>query len=151
MYVASNSDQLYAVTFAGSVKWIFDVPGDVTGREGTAPFIGGDGTVYVVGNFDRILCAVHPDTGEEKWCIDIGCGAGGLPGWASMGKDGTIYTGDCMGLVAIGRKGFNCECPDSDGDGVPDAWDDCPDTPTGSAVDNRGCPVRRGVVVVPMF
>jgi len=34
-----------------------------------------------------------------------------------------------------------CSCPDSDGDGVPDAWDRCPGTPQGSAVTSNGCPV----------
>jgi hypothetical protein len=31
---------------------------------------------------------------------------------------------------------------DSDGDGVPDEWDFCPDTPSGSAVDSKGCLVE---------
>ena len=30
---------------------------------------------------------------------------------------------------------------DSDGDGVPDSRDDCPDTPRNYAVDGRGCPI----------
>jgi len=29
--------------------------------------------------------------------------------------------------------------PDSDGDGVPDSADQCPDTPTGTTVDVNGC------------
>lgn len=32
-----------------------------------------------------------------------------------------------------------CDCDDSDGDGVPDDWDQCPDTPLGSAVYSNGC------------
>lgn len=31
--------------------------------------------------------------------------------------------------------------PDADGDGVPDPGDDCPDTPSTYAVDDRGCPI----------
>jgi len=31
--------------------------------------------------------------------------------------------------------------PDSDGDGVPDDLDRCPDTPAGTAVDSSGCPL----------
>lgn len=31
--------------------------------------------------------------------------------------------------------------PDSDGDGVPDPDDDCPDTPSSYAVDENGCPI----------
>jgi outer membrane protein OmpA-like peptidoglycan-associated protein len=41
--------------------------------------------------------------------------------------------------------GFNLapvEYADSDGDGVWDPWDMCPDTPPGTLVDERGCPRR---------
>jgi parallel beta helix pectate lyase-like protein len=33
-----------------------------------------------------------------------------------------------------------CYCPDTDQDGVPDAWDRCPQTSPGSFVDASGCP-----------
>ncbi|MEO0437990.1 MAG: OmpA family protein [Pseudomonadota bacterium] len=36
---------------------------------------------------------------------------------------------------------------DSDGDGVPDFRDDCRNTPTGVTVDSRGCPVKDEVVL----
>ncbi|MFQ6072817.1 MAG: hypothetical protein ACE5KT_08990 [Methanosarcinales archaeon] len=35
-------------------------------------------------------------------------------------------------------------CTDNDGDGVPDAWDKCQDTPKGSYVNSTGCHVLRG-------
>lgn len=36
-------------------------------------------------------------------------------------------------------------CPsDPDGDGVPEGLDHCPNTPLGTPVDERGCPTRRG-------
>ena len=38
---------------------------------------------------------------------------------------------------AQGKK--NCDCQDSDADGVPDAWDQCPNTPAGSCTNNHGC------------
>ena len=41
-----------------------------------------------------------------------------------------------------------CECSDSDNDGVPDAWDDCDDTPEGRTTDNHGCPKSTVVVIV---
>ncbi|WP_027185676.1 hypothetical protein [Desulfovibrio inopinatus] len=34
-----------------------------------------------------------------------------------------------------------CNSDDTDSDGVPDAWDQCADTPSGSATDATGCPV----------
>ncbi|THB63203.1 MAG: LamG domain-containing protein [Desulfovibrio sp.] len=33
-----------------------------------------------------------------------------------------------------------CSCPDSDHDGVPDAWDACPGTYPGAYTDSTGCP-----------
>jgi len=37
--------------------------------------------------------------------------------------------------------------PDSDGDGVPDNIDRCPDTPHGVAVDKFGCPLKSSIVL----
>ncbi len=36
---------------------------------------------------------------------------------------------------------FGGPLPDSDGDGVPDRYDRCPDTPLGVQVDEHGCPI----------
>ncbi|OOQ62171.1 OmpA family protein [Mucilaginibacter pedocola] len=37
---------------------------------------------------------------------------------------------------------------DSDGDGVPDLYDKCPNTPAGTKVDGSGCPLAKPVVIV---
>jgi len=37
------------------------------------------------------------------------------------------------------RSETPCFCPDSDADGVPDAWDDCPGTQAGFYVNKKGC------------
>jgi OOP family OmpA-OmpF porin len=37
--------------------------------------------------------------------------------------------------------------PDSDGDGVPDNIDRCPNTPHGVAVDKFGCPLKSSIVL----
>ncbi|TWR31306.1 OmpA family protein [Mucilaginibacter pallidiroseus] len=37
---------------------------------------------------------------------------------------------------------------DSDGDGVPDFFDKCPNTPSGTKVDGSGCPLAKPVIVV---
>ena len=42
-------------------------------------------------------------------------------------------------------------CPDADGDGVPDAKDECPDTPANTAINSNGCPAKSKVVVVPLL
>ena len=40
-------------------------------------------------------------------------------------------------LYNEGKKA--CNCTDADSDGVPDAWDQCPNTPAGSCTNNHGC------------
>ncbi len=47
------------------------------------------------------------------------------------------------GIVTLGLSYFMGGGPlkDSDGDGVPDRYDRCPDTPRGATVDARGCPI----------
>ena len=44
----------------------------------------------------------------------------------------------CPGRELLGTP---CEVLDSDGDGVPDFKDKCPDTPAGTEVDKDGCPL----------
>lgn len=44
----------------------------------------------------------------------------------------TGASSDCCGPVAVS---------DSDGDGVSDGYDQCPDTPLGTKVDREGCPI----------
>jgi hypothetical protein len=41
--------------------------------------------------------------------------------------------------------------PDDDADGVPDGTDECPNTPSGTEVDDQGCPVDGGVTVDETF
>jgi OmpA-OmpF porin, OOP family len=43
-------------------------------------------------------------------------------------------------MWAFGPGGAPKQAVDSDGDGVPDKKDKCPDTPAGAKVDERGCP-----------
>ncbi len=48
--------------------------------------------------------------------------------------------------------GFNLgKAKDTDGDGVPDRRDDCPDTPTGVQVDKKGCPIDTDADGVPDY
>ena len=41
--------------------------------------------------------------------------------------------------------------PDTDEDGVPDAKDECPDTPANTAITSNGCPAKAKVVVIPLL
>jgi hypothetical protein len=46
----------------------------------------------------------------------------------------------CFLFLTSSIYGQECSCPDSDSDGVPDAWDNCASTPSGAYVDKNGCP-----------
>jgi hypothetical protein len=58
---------------------------------------------------------------------------------------GGTYQGD--GTVCASVDCF-CDCSDTDRDGVPDAWDECPNTPEGSCVYSNGCPCP---AAIPLF
>lgn len=74
---------------------------------------------------------------EDKMsCIVVGAVAGAGVGAA---VDGITLGGGTVGGALIGA--LLCQPADADGDGVPDRRDNCPDTPKGIAVDDRGCPL----------
>jgi len=70
---------------------------------------------------------------------------------ARIGQCGTATTADAIatsdGMAAFVESVFLTQAPvaaavtaaDSDGDGVPDSIDECPNTPTGATVNERGC------------
>ena len=53
------------------------------------------------------------------------------------GVDAYIIIGEVKTNAATMSQ---CIIVDSDNDGVPDEWDNCPDTPENSWVDKNGCP-----------
>ncbi len=59
-------------------------------------------------------------------------------------------TDDMFKLTGIVEFAFG-KAKDSDGDGVPDKRDKCPDTPPGVAVDENGCPLDRDGDGVPDY
>jgi OOP family OmpA-OmpF porin len=74
-------------------------------------------------------------------CALIGAAIGAAAGGATAGGGGA-------GIGALGGaviSQYFCGGPgepvDSDGDWVPDDFDECPDTPQGTSVDGKGCPL----------
>ena len=83
---------------------------------------------------------------EYERCVVAMSVAGGAAGATSSGA--AVLAGAAAGALASSAVCQRAdEAPvstaaaaaDSDGDGVPDASDDCPGTPAGVAVDSRGC------------
>lgn len=67
-------------------------------------------------------------------------------------QDDTFYTyGAMLGVsIPLGEKPLPYNY-DSDGDGVPDRLDKCPNTPRGTRVDSDGCPLDKDGDGVPDF
>lgn len=80
---------------------------------------------------------------DWKTCAVAGAVVGGTVGGYAAGDPGYGIAGGAVGGGLLG--GLICallaEEPDSDGDGVPDSRDECPNTPMGVQVDERGCPI----------
>jgi OOP family OmpA-OmpF porin len=81
--------------------------------------------------------------------LAIGLAAGsaqaeGFPAVTNSAGEGVVTGyGECWGAVGGTTGAQPCvpEVMDSDGDGVPDDKDRCPNTPKGAAVDADGCPL----------
>src|SRR5207237_1065841 len=58
----------------------------------------------------------------------------------NTGFPGADWAGHVVGSVGLSVFAGGGPAADSDGDGVPDGRDACPDTPRGATVDARGCP-----------
>jgi OmpA-OmpF porin, OOP family len=72
--------------------------------------------------------------------LTFALGANAIDKWAGTSDGGKVVdsSGDCVQTVGGSQK--TCSS-DSDGDGVPDDLDKCPDTPKGVQVDAEGCPL----------
>jgi OOP family OmpA-OmpF porin len=77
------------------------------------------------------------------WCVIGGAVAGGAAGVAVDGGVGGGVFGAAAGAVLGSVLCAPDQMPamDSDGDGVPDNIDQCPGTPAGAPVDDKGCPL----------
>lgn len=83
---------------------------------------------------------------DKKTCILTGAVAG-----AGVGAlvDGITVGAGTAGGAILGA--LFCRPADSDGDGVPDKRDTCPDTPKGVQVDANGCPLDSDEDGVPDY
>jgi OOP family OmpA-OmpF porin len=87
------------------------------------------------------LLSDMPRAAGRSTSSDAGLVLGRRPGRSGTRTASGIF--DCGPVRRHGEGGTRGQrgCPrDSDGDGVPDGLDRCPDTPKGFAVDAQGCP-----------
>lgn len=84
---------------------------------------------------------------KPSWptCAAIGGGTGALLGAINDGE-AALWGG--VGLAAV-AGGYCWFYADSDGDGVLDREDQCPNTPPGTPVDATGCPLLKPVAPPP--
>jgi len=96
------------------------------------------------GSQDLFLAKYDVD-GEELWVQQLGSDGRESPQGVAVDHHGSAYVtgnteGDLGGLNLGGLDAFLVKySPDSDGDGVFDVSDDCPETPLGDGVDGDGC------------
>ncbi|MDO6685140.1 MULTISPECIES: OmpA family protein [unclassified Agarivorans] len=79
-------------------------------------------------------CSSPPEGDVRVLCPIIGGAFGSVAGGGGM-----------VGGVIAGA--LICSNPDLDGDGVANSIDECPDTPAGAKVDERGCEIVEEVIV----
>ncbi len=99
------------------------------------------GLVIIVLALLLSACASTPEKNGwfQKWgdCAVVGAATGGMAGGVFEEGEGAAV-GAAAGFVV---GGLICAMGDSDRDGVKNHADDCPDTPAGGIVDDRGCEI----------
>lgn len=132
---------------AGMINVNRDIGQDFTRPQGSVGF----GQAWAVGLNDAIRWELRLDqtfgnrdlegSGLTNYQALVGY-SWGLGAPADSDGDGVPNRVDKCPNTPHGAKVDSKGCPiDSDGDGVYDGLDQCPDTPPGVKVDNRGCPL----------
>lgn len=100
-------------------------------------------------NFDAGLGTKIPISPNTSLYLEAGY-INGIEGIRHEGWNEVTVTDNFVKLNGIIEFAFGAP-KDSDGDGVPDRKDECPDTPPGVQVDEKGCPLDRDGDGVPDY
>jgi OmpA-OmpF porin, OOP family len=95
------------------------------------------------GRYGDNLCFYSVIVGDDPDGAEVMTAAAEAGGCGFAVNADAIYdaTGVADFIVSVFFDMAKMAPADSDGDGVPDSRDDCPNTPKGVAVDERGCPL----------
>jgi opacity protein-like surface antigen len=101
----------------------------------------GTGSLFSVSGFEALVDGAGRDPGSEALAVEVGVSVS-FGGPADTDGDGVPDREDACPDSARGVPVDEDGCAvDADGDGVPDFRDDCSATPAGVAVDEDGCAV----------
>ena len=93
--VGSGKSKLVAIDIATqAIRWEQETPKEWTTYR---PLV--TGSLVIVGNEDKDLCAFDRVTGERKWCRTVGQ----IPRGLGLSKDGILYVGSRNGIVQAFR------------------------------------------------
>ncbi len=95
-------------------------------ENGLSSYAGVGAAIKVGRNVDLTL--------DGRYILDFSDGEGVL-------NESTYYSWNALVGVRFKLGTWPPKAPDSDGDGVPDYRDDCPNTPAGAIVNSRGCAI----------
>ena len=117
--------------FHYQIEWLIDGVNGTDGSQILAPAQVASGHVYQYRDF------LFNTSGE--YCINAT-----LLGLLDGASGDMVHLDDDLVCFLVGLVSDEPATPnregDSDSDGVPDEWDNCADTPTGSMTDSNGCP-----------
>lgn len=133
----------------GGQNFGFTDPGDYADYSIFVPEGGLYGIKFRVAGFNEGqigLYTVDENNVETELVVVNTIITGGWQTWATVSDNLSIEEGPHKLRMKVLAGGFNFnwfefDVPDSDGDGVPDNLDDCPNTPANAIVDVNGCEV----------
>jgi len=133
----------------GGINFGYTDPGDYADYSILVPKTGTYGIDFRIAGYDLGsigLYSVDENDVETELIVVTTIATGGWQTWETVSDNLFIEEGIHKLRMRILQGGFNFNWiefgyPDTDGDGVLDDVDDCPDTPEGTLVNINGCPI----------
>lgn len=95
IYVGANNSNMYAVTPAGQMKWLYEAEREIAGIASTAALSADGNTLYFGANKGGIYALGSAD-GKLRWQFKV---FGSIDPSPTIDKTGTLYSGSTVGHV----------------------------------------------------